>query len=69
MNDIGIFIFGSVLFIGLAWAMIAFGLTRFAELQQQDMQTSTTPSTVQSETSFTDVWVPREGAPEPEDSA
>ena len=44
MNDIGIFIFGSVLFIGLAWAMIAFGLTRFAELQQQDMQTSTTPS-------------------------
>ena len=69
MNDIGIFISGSVLFIGLAWAMTAFGFTRFAELQQQDMKTSTTPSAVQSETSFTDVWVPSEAPPEPDSTA
>ena len=61
MNDVGIFIAGAVVFIATAWATLAFGLSRFRELQRLDMEDTPSPASVRSETSFTEVWVPTPG--------
>ena len=61
MSDVGIFIAGAVVFIATAWATIAFGLSRFRELQRLDMEATPTPASVRAETSFTEVWVPTPG--------
>ena len=61
MNDVGVFIAGAVVFIATAWATLAFGLSRFRELQRLDMEATQVPATVRPETSFTEVWVPTPG--------
>lgn len=40
MSEVAIFSFGSVMFIATAWATIAFGLRRIAELQAADLENS-----------------------------
>lgn len=40
MSEVAIFAFGAVMFIATAWATIAFGLQRIAELQAADLQES-----------------------------
>lgn len=40
MSEVAIFTFGSVMFIATAWATIAFGLSRIAELQAADLEGS-----------------------------
>ena len=67
MNDIGIFIVGALMFIATAWATIAFGLTRFQELQRLDRQAAEATATVRSESSFTEVWVPANTEPDDTD--
>lgn len=40
MNDLGLFIAGSVVFVLATWAVIAFGLARFQELYRIDLSNS-----------------------------
>ena len=67
MSDVGIFIVGALMFIATAWATIAFGLSRFQELQRLDMEAAERTATVRPESSFTEVWVPPESPPEASD--
>ena len=65
MTEAAIFVAGSLVFIATAWATFAFGVTRFRELQIQDMADADVPVSVRSEGPFTEVWIPEAAAESP----
>lgn len=55
MNDVAIFVIGSLLFIATTWATVAFGISRMHELELKDRSESPAISGVEKE-GFTEVY-------------